>query len=175
MFRCFQKTVIAMKKIYLTFLFLLGLTFVAEAQLREDLVYQPEEYTTSATYTPSTGSWMNMLNMTMSHSYSMSFSNFGGQAQNLNAYTNSMFFDVSDRVDAQLDVSVLHSPFGNSFMNTNNSLGAQIVIDQARIDFKPSENTRISLQFSQNPYNSAFGRYGYGSHYSPFNSRSPFY
>jgi hypothetical protein len=167
-----------MKKLSTLFLLVLCTALVAEAQLRQDLNYHPEEYTTSLTHTktPSSGSWMNMLNMTMSHSYSMSFANFGGQTQNLNAYTNSMFFDVSDRIDAQLDVSLLHSPFGNSFMNTNNSLGTQIVIDQARIDFKPSENTRISLQFSQNPYNSAFGPYGYGNnYYSPFNRRSPWY
>lgn len=141
---------------------------VAEAQLREDLRYQSEEYTGSVTHTHgegSTGSWMNMLNMTMSHSYSMSFANFGGQTQNLNAYTNSMFFDVSDKLDAQLNVSLLHSPFGNSFMN-NNNLGTQIIIDSARLDYKFSENTRISIEFSQNPYRNSFGSY-----HSPFGRR----
>lgn len=141
---------------------------VAEAQLREDLRFQPEEYTGTVTHTQngsSLGNWMNMLNMTMSHSYSMSFTNFGGQTQNLNAYTNSMFFDVSDKLDAQLNVSLLHSPFGNSFMN-NDNLGTQIIIDSARIDYKFSENTRISLEFSQNPYRNSFGSY-----YSPFSRR----
>jgi hypothetical protein len=141
---------------------------VAEAQLREDLRFQPEEYTGTVTHTQNgsaLGSWMNMLNMTMSHSYSMSFTNFGGQTQNLNAYTNSMFFDVSDKLDAQLNVSLLHSPFGNSFMN-NDNLGTQVIIDSARIDYKFSENTRFSLEFSQNPYRNSFGNY-----YSPFSRR----
>jgi hypothetical protein len=151
-------------------------TFIAEAQLRKDLSYAPEEFTGAITHSqaPSAGSWMNLLNMTMSHSYSMSFSNFGGKTQNLNAYTNSMYFDVSERFDAQLDVSVLHSPFGNSFMN-NDNLGAQIVIDQARIDYKLSDNARISLSFSQNPYQSNYNRHGFGNLYSPFNRRSPLY
>ena len=155
----------AMKFITTLILIFTFTALVAEAQLREDLRYQPEEYTGSVTHThgePSTGSWMNMLNMTMSHSYSMSFANFGGQTQNLNAYTNSMFFDVSDKLDAQLNVSLLHSPFGNSFMN-NNNLGTQIIIDSARIDYKFSENTRISVEFSQNPYRNSFGGYN-----SPF-------
>jgi hypothetical protein len=144
---------------------------IAEAQLRKDLTYQPEEYTGAITHTQSssTGSWMNLLNMTMSHSYSMSFTNFGGQTYNMNAYTNSMFFDVSDRLDAQLDISLLHSPFGNSFLNNSDNLGTQIIIDSARLDYRLSENTRISLEFSQNPY-----RYGYGNH-SPFNRRSIWY
>ncbi len=147
---------------------------VAEAQLRKDLSFQPEEYTGAVTHTqaPSAGSWMNMLNMTMSHSYSMSFTNFGGETYNMNAYTNSMFFDVSDRMDALLDVSLLHSPFGNSFLNnSNNSLGTQIIIDSARIDYRLSDNTRISLEFSQNPYR--YGN-GFGNH-SPFNRRSIWY
>lgn len=153
---------------------ILILTFtvlVAEAQLREDLTYQPETVSgeVSHTHNSSTGNWMNMLNMTMSHSYSMSFANFGGQTHNLNAYTNSMFFDVSDKFDAQLDVSLLHSPFGNSFMNSDN-LGTQIIIDSARLDYKFSENTRITLEFSQNPYRSSFGNYN-----SPFSRRSIWY
>lgn len=152
----------------------------ADAQLRKDLnPYSNDDFTTSVTHTTqpgSTGSWMNLLNMTMSHSYSMSFSNFGGQMQNLNAYTNSMYFDVSDKLDAQVDISVLHSPFGNSFMNNSSAMNTQIIVDRARIDYRLSENTRISLQFSQNPYYSPFGNYGLGNPYSsPFISRFPGY
>lgn len=158
-----------MKKIItlLTIIFL-ATAVVAHAQLREDLSYQPETYTTtlsSSQHTGGPGNWMNMLNMTMSHSYSMSFSSIGGQMQNMNAYTNHMFFDISDRLDAQLDISLLHSPFGNSFMtnNGNNSFGAQIIVDQARIDYQLSDNARISFQFSQRP-----AYYGNGA-FSPFN------
>jgi hypothetical protein len=165
-----------MKFLTLITVLILFVSISAEAQLRKDLnsTYQNEDFSSTVTHThspSSPGNWMNLLNMTMSHSYSMSFSNFGGQMQNLNAYTNSMFFDVSDRLDAQLNISVLHSPFGNSFMNNNNALNSQIIIDSARIDYKFSENTRISLQFSQNPYYSPYGNYGFGNYHSPFNRR----
>lgn len=155
-----------MKKILtiLTVIFL-ATAIVANAQLREDLSYQPETYTTtlSSSQHSGPGNWMNMLNMTMSHSYSMNFSSIGGQMQNMNAYTNHMFFDLSDRLKAQLDISLLHSPFGNSFMSNNNSLDAQIIVDQARIDYQLSDNASISFQFSQRP-----AYYGYGA-FSPFN------
>lgn len=158
---------------FITTLLLVFLTtaLIANAQFREDLSYQPEEYTTAVTSSQHSGpgNWMNLLNMTMSHSYSMSFSSYGGQMQNMNAYTNHMFFDVSDRLKAQVDVSLLHSPFGNSFMNNNNSLGTQIIIDQARLDYQLSPNARISFQFSQRP-----AYYGHGA-YSPFNRMSPWY
>lgn len=168
-----------MKFTSLFFALFLFFAIAAQAQLREDLVFEPETYTTSVTHSQGSssplGGLMNLLNMSMSHSYSMSFSSFGGQMQNLNAYTNSMFFDISDKFDAQVDLSLLHSPFGNSFMN-NQNLGAKFVIDQARLDFTPTENTRISLQFSQRPYYySGFGPYGYGhdTFYSPYNRRIP--
>ena len=166
-----------MKFLLATILLSFGITMLAEAQFRQDLNRDINDYSATVSHTQSNtvGSWMNMLNMTMSHSYSMTFSNFGGQMQNLNAYTNHMFFDVSDRIDAQLDVSVLHAPFGNSFMSPDNSLGTQIIIDQARIDFRPSENTRISVQFSQRPYYSTFGPYGFGNHHSLHNRRSSWY
>lgn len=169
-----------MKLLYaFTFIFL-STALIAQAQLRDNL-HSPEEYSATVTHTQSPtspGNWMNMLNMSMSHSYSMSFSNFGGQAQNINAYTNSMQFDISERMDAMLDISVLHSPFGNSFMNNSNSMGAQIVIDRARFDYKLSPNTRISLEFSNNPYYSSFGHgpFGYRNSYNnPFNRRVPGY
>jgi hypothetical protein len=169
-----------MKFISATVILFFSITLIAEAQLRKDLTYQPEEYSATTTYSPDNygstlGSWMNLLNMTMDHSYSMSFSSFGGQMQNLNAYTNHMFFDVSDRMNAQLDLSVLHSPFGNSFMS-NDNMGAQIIVDQARIDYRLSDNASISLQFSQRPGYYGFGPYGRSNNYhSPFNRMSPWY
>lgn len=164
---------IAMKIILLLF----SLTFlsvsVSDAQLRKDLSGN-SEYSGVVTHTqqPSSNNWMNQLNMTMNHSYSMTFSSFGGQMQNLNAYTNSMLFDISEKLDAQVDISFLHSPFGNSFM-ANESLGSKIIVDRARLDYQISDNANISFEFSQRPYGySPFNNHGYGygfnrGYYSP--------
>ena len=154
---------------------ILSMVSISDAQLREDLNYG-SDYSGVITYEQqpsSPGNWMNMLNMTMNHSYSMTFSSFGGQMQNLNAYTNSMMFDISNNLNAQVDVSFLHSPFGNSFAGNNSSLGSRIIVERARLDYKLSENTHISLEFSQRPYGySPFSNYGYGfnrGYDSPFN------
>jgi len=162
-----------MKYSILVITFLLSLSTLAEAQLREDLRYNSDNFsgTIKHTHSPESGpgNFMNMLNMTMSHSYSMSFSSFGGQTQNINAYTNSMAFDISDKVDAYVDVSVLHSPFGNSFMNNDNALGASIVIDRAMLNYEISPNTSLSVSFSQRPYYSPFGsQFGNSFNRSPF-------
>ncbi len=136
---------------------------IADAQLRQDLqpmdTYNGVISHTQSHSSSSVGDWMNMLNMTMTHSYSMTFGSFGGQMQNINAYTNTMAFDLSENLDASISMSFLHSPFGNSFMTQDNSLGSRIIIDSARLDYRLSENTRVSFEFSQRPYH---------YHYSPF-------
>lgn len=149
---------------------------IADAQLRGDLS-GPSDYSgiVSTDNSPSSGSWMNALNMTMNHSYSMTFSSFGGQTQNINAYTNSMLFDISENLDAQVDVSFLHSPFGNNFM-ANESLSSRIIIDRARLDYQISDRANISFEFSQRSYQ--YSPFGYGGHgynrgyHSPFDRRS---
>ncbi|MEX0995322.1 MAG: hypothetical protein WD599_07300 [Balneolaceae bacterium] len=155
-----------MKKAILLSLFVMfGFSAMAEAQFREN-VSQSSDYmgaVIKSDQSSQVGDWMNMLNMTMDHSYSMNFSNIGGQFQNLNAYTNHMTFGLSEDLTGRLDISFLHSPFGNSFMSSGfDNLGSRIVIDRAQLDYQISPNANVSIEFSQRPY-----------HYSPFGSYYP--
>lgn len=163
-------------KFLITSLLLFVFTITAaEAQFRSDLNQRSEDFSTVYTHqgnSSAPGSWMNLLNMTMSHSYSMTFNNFGGQVNNLNAYTNHMFFDISDRMNAQVDLSVLHSPFGNSFMN-NDQLGTRIIVDQARLDYRLTSNSSISIQFSQRPAYYGYNPFSRNSYHSPFSRMHP--
>jgi len=162
-----------MKRLILSIFIVMLAVNISEAQLRQDLYPHTDEYSVTLTHQTSNnslvGNWMNMLNMTMNHSYSLNFSNFGGRMQNLNAYTNHMRFDISDRLDAQVDISLLHAPFGNSYLSNNNDFGARIIVDQARINYQLSPNTQISVQFSQRPgyYGQGpFGMSGFRPHYN---------
>ncbi|MEX2574650.1 MAG: hypothetical protein WD317_10145 [Balneolaceae bacterium] len=150
---------------------------VAEAQLREHLA-GPGDYTgavfkTDQSSSGSLGSLMESLKMDMGHSYSMSFGSVGGRYQSLNAYTNHMSFDFSENLTGNVDLSVLHSPFGGSLMSMgNNDLGARIVIDRAQVDYQISPNTSLSVQFSQRPYYSPFGM---GSSPGSFRTRNNYW
>lgn len=106
----------------------------------------------------------NLFNMTMNHTYSATFSSFGGQYQNINAYTNTMHFFFSDRLTGRLDLSLLHSPFGNSFLDNNqNGLGTEFILRNAELNYQLTENSNVSIQFRQIP------SYGFGTgRYSPF-------
>ena len=86
----------------------------------------------------------------MTHSLSMGYYSFGGQGLGLTAYTNSMRYQISDPLSVRADVSFLFSPFGASKALANNIGG--IHLDRAQVDYVPSKDFRISLQYRQYPY-----------------------
>ena len=79
-------------------------------------------------------------NIEMSHSYSMSFGSFGGNYQNMNAYTNTMQFNISNRMNGRVDISFLHSPFGGNqnFLGSSN-MQNQVIIRNAELNYKLSD------------------------------------
>ncbi|MDZ7716031.1 MAG: hypothetical protein U5J95_07450 [Balneolaceae bacterium] len=111
----------------------------------------------------------NLFNMQMSHSYSMTFASFGGQYQSLNAYTNTMNFFFTDKLTGEVAFSLLHSPFGNSVMNNQGTLGTEFILRNAELNYQFGDKSNISIHFSQVP------SYGFGpGYYSPFYRNSYF-
>jgi len=150
------------------FLFTAGISF---GQLREQQSKSSDYTGNVIKKAPSEGSNLgNLFNMTMNHSYSMTFGSFGGQALNLNAYTNTMHFYFSDRLTGRVDLSLLHSPFGNSFTSNNQSgIDAEFVIQNAELNYQLSEKSNISFHFRQIPSHG----FGYGG-FSPLHRNSFF-
>lgn len=148
-------------------LLLFGATSISFAQLRENQSKSSELMGPVVKNDPSEGANLgNLFNMQMDHSYSMMFSSFGGQFQNVNAYTNTMHFFFSEDLTGRLDLSLLHSPFGNSFMSNDNGMNTQFLIRNAELNYQISDKSNIRIQFQQVP--------GYGANpWSPFGS--PFY
>ena len=144
----------------LVVLFLIGLSSISHAQLRSEVNNSSELMGPIIKQNdPSQGADLgNLFNMQMDHSYSMMFSSAGGQFQNMNAYTNTMHFFFSEDLTGRVDLSLLHSPFGNSMMSPNSSSGmdTQFLIRNAELNYQISDRSNISIQFQQLP------SYGYG-------------
>ncbi len=117
----------------------------------------------------------NLFNMEMDHSYSMMFSSFGGQFQNLNAYTNTMRFFFSEDLTGQVDLSVLHSPFGNNLMPNSNSnnMDTKFMISNAELNYQINDRSNIRIQFQQVPGGYGMNPWSSGMHRGPF--ASPFH
>lgn len=113
----------------------------------------------------------NLFNMTMSHSYTMTFTSIGGRYQNLNMYVNTMRFYFSEKLTGRLDLAILHSPFGgSSLLGFGANEGINFIVKNAELNYEISDKATIHIRFRQMPY--AYGRFGRGfgrfSRFSPF-------
>lgn len=155
---------------------LLILSFSAEAQMRGD-VSKPVDYqgsiinSQSATIQGKLASFF-QNNVQMSHSYSMSFGAVGGSYQSLNAYTNTMNIAFSDKLQGRVDVSFFHSPFGGSNLYGASQNEPQVMLSNAELNYKISDNASIRFQYQRVPY-SSYGISPYG--YNRFNSFNPMF
>lgn len=84
----------------------------------------------------------------------------------LGMYTNSMYYKIADPLDVQFDVSLMYSP-NNGFMGGSQKDFAGIYLTRAQLNYRPSENMMLQINFQQYPMTSwMWGSYGF----SPFSN-----
>lgn len=106
--------------------------------------------------------FLNSENFFMKHSFSLSYSAFGGEGFSLGVYTNSMFYKFNNNLNAQLDVSLVQSPYSTLGKDFQKNISG-FYISRAAVNYKPWNDVLISLQYRQLPYNyynSYWGFYG---------------
>ena len=99
-------------------------------------------------------SFIDPSKFSMGHSFEMSYSSFGNHGLAMGVYTNHMSYELNEKLNVELDASFVNTPyntFGDTFTNSFNG----VYIDKAQINYKPSEDFKIVLQYSNSPY----GRY----------------
>ena len=95
----------------------------------------------------------------MQHSYTLSVTSFGGHTFTQGLYLNTMTYQFSPKLVAQLQLGMLHQPLGGpAFANAGN----RFFVSRAQILFRPTKNMRLYFQY---------GTYPYGSYYE----RDPYY
>ena len=158
-----------MKNILHATLLALFISVSAQAQLRSDLA-TPYDYT-GPIINQNSPTVQNKLNqffssIQMSHSYSMSFTSFGGSYQNVNAYTNTMQFALSERMTGRVDVSFLHSPFGGNGMTNMGNFQNQVILRNAELNYKINDKAFIHVSYQRHP---GFGMGPFGNRFGPRN------
>jgi opacity protein-like surface antigen len=97
--------------------------------------------------------WFDPSRFQMHHSVSFSYMTAGGQGMSLGTYTNSMQYQFSDNLNAQADVSLSYMPT-NSFARFGKQDLSNIYLSRAQLNFRPSDNMTIHVQYRALPYNS---------------------
>lgn len=157
-----------MRKI-ITIILFLGLASVTEAQFKEELNNKQSvrDGFLSRDLSSNIFGFIDPSNFSMNHTFSMSYSAFAGQGVAMGVYTNSMRYDFNSNLNVEVDASIVNSPYntlGDGFTNSINGL----YLSRAAINYKPTENTAISVQFRQGP-----GAYYNSYYYSPYYFMSP--
>ncbi|NUN70794.1 MAG: hypothetical protein HUU02_13920 [Bacteroidetes bacterium] len=109
---------------------------------------------------PTASEWFSLFNpnnFQMRHSYSASYSTSGGQGIALQRYTNTMIYQFSPTLDARVDLSLQNSPYSTFEYRLQNQF-SKAYVSRAELNYRPTENTVISLQYRELPFN----YYGYG-------------
>lgn len=157
-----------MKK-FLLFL-LIGFSFNAYAQFRDQNVNKPSIHDGIITQQPDLFlGFFNPDNFTMRHSYNISYSAFGNHGLALGLYTNSMMYKLTENLNIEADVSLMHSPystFGQEFQDNLNG----IYLSRAQINYKASDNFFITVQYRSIP-SMYYSPYGYGLYDTPWYRR----
>ncbi|MBK98859.1 MAG: hypothetical protein CL672_08745 [Balneola sp.] len=162
----------------------LGLSLDTQAQLRKNLP-TPYDYSgpiinrTNPTIQQSLSQFFQKINVQMSQSYEMSFASYGGGVQNINAYTNTLQFAFSPKLQGRVDVSFLHSPFGGNTpgFGSNTSeiqrgFNPRVMIRNAELNYKISDRAFLRVQYQQLPNSMGYNAY---SRFNPYRSYGMWY
>ena len=111
----------------------------------------------------------------MDHIYNLSFSTSGSNQLAVGSYTNRLFYKFNNKLNFQLWTSIVTTPY-SSFGSNSNLKFDGIYIDKASLNYRPTKNFFIEVQFSNNPYRyynsyynySRFNGFNYGYDFNPF-------
>ncbi len=113
--------------------------------------------------------FLNPDNLSMHHSFSLSYSSFGNAGLALGIYTNTLSYKLSNKLNFFLQTSIVSAPYSSLGKNFTNQING-IYIRSARLNYHPTKNTAISIEFSNDPT-----RYYYNPYYSNSYFGDPWY
>ena len=70
----------------------------------------------------------------------------------MSTYTNSMRYQISEPLSVRADVAMMFSPFGSASSMFNKQDLSGIFLRRASVDYRPSKDMHISLQYRNDPY-----------------------
>ena len=107
--------------------------------------------------------FLNSNNFEMHHSYDVSYSSFGSGSLALTTYTNSMYYQFSNKLNVEVDASVVYSPYSSFGKNFQNDLNG-IYLSKAAVNYHPWKDVFITVQYNHLPvtYYSPFSGYRNG-------------
>ncbi|NQT24357.1 hypothetical protein HQ585_03280 [candidate division KSB1 bacterium] len=139
-------------KISYLFILILSITAIAvfgQQNPNQSSIFKPDQLIQKPT------GFLNQLidpnKFSMSQSYSLSFLSSGRQSTNIGMYLNTMNYQFSDPLMMQVSVGYMHQPLGGAGMQNNQN--GNVFLQRAMLQYKPTENMTLTVDYQQLPYN----------------------
>jgi hypothetical protein len=150
-----------MKKLSIAIILFIAFTVSLNAQFKSDLDKNDNIFESVPKSNPNLILGLfNPDNFSMKHSYQLVYSSFGANSIGLGIYTNSMKYKFTDNLNARVDLSLVHSPFGSYSKNFSDQLTG-FYVNRAEINYKPFNNCVIQLRYQKLPNYGYYGTNGY--------------
>lgn len=107
---------------------------------------------------------LNPDNFNMSHSYTISCFNLGGNTLSQGLYLNTLNYKLADPIMMQVRFGYLHHPFGMGGFDSKNSSNSKFFIQRAMFKYQPSKNFSLTIDYQQIP-GTMISPYGYYNRY----------
>jgi hypothetical protein len=154
-----------MKILIKTAFLLLLMSTIAISQYRNRPEYIPS--VTESMIRPDGGNilfgWFNPANLSFRNSYSLSYTSVGGKGFSLGSLTSRIGYQISDPLSVQFDVSLMHSPYSDFGQQFSKNISG-IYLSRAALNYRPSKNTLIQVEYSQLPsfyWLNSYNRFGF--------------
>jgi len=95
----------------------------------------------------------------MRQSYSLSYASSGNASYSQGLYLNQMSYRLADPLTLNLDIGIAN-PLHSSGLNSNDMQKAQLLLPRVGLDYRPTESTLLSLNYSRLPASSFYSPYG---------------
>jgi|YelNatPaOPRAMG01_1025707.scaffolds.fasta_scaffold00021_71 hypothetical protein len=96
----------------------------------------------------------------MRQSYTLAVGSYAGHTYSQGLYLNTMMYQFSPKLVAQLQLGLLHQPFGNM---GSPFVGSRAFVSRAEVLYRPFKNTTLHFQYNALPYavRDPYGMYPY--------------
>jgi hypothetical protein len=102
--------------------------------------------------------FINPKNFSLTHSFSVSYVNIGGNSISLTSYTGTLSYKILENLKLSADITMQYSPFaslkyGTDALNKDfqNSLTG-IRLSRVSLNYKPAKNVFINIDYVNSPY-----------------------
>ena len=143
-------------------LILLGLISISSGQYKSQIVNGTPIKPHPSDSEESELSFLNPERFSMNHSFGYSMSSIGGMSFGYGVYSNQMHYLLSDKLSVSANLAFVQPTF-SSLPGGLNSFNGQTFY-QAKLQYRPSENSRFELIFDNYPIT----RYRYSNSFYPY-------